>query len=94
MRRDFLFCKAEKESGLTPADDENAAERKISRKDVAYLIGEQYYTSKHTYSMKWSAIELLTNLIGKSAVLHSFLKGMQNVSPRLSSHKQFFLRGF
>ena len=35
-------CKAEEESGLAPADDENAAGRKISRKDIYFLMGEQY----------------------------------------------------
>ncbi len=43
MRGNFLPCKAEEESGLAPADDENAAGRKINRKDVCFLVGEQYY---------------------------------------------------
>ena len=38
-------CKAEEESGLAPADDENAAGRKISRKDIYFLMGEQYYSA-------------------------------------------------
>ncbi|MDD4546665.1 MAG: hypothetical protein PHR24_05160 [Oscillospiraceae bacterium] len=30
----FSSCKAEEESGLTPADDDNAVWRKTDRKDV------------------------------------------------------------
>jgi hypothetical protein len=33
-------CKDEEKSGLSPADDEDAAGCKISRKDVYYLMGE------------------------------------------------------
>jgi hypothetical protein len=39
-----LPCKDEEDSGLSPADDEDAAGQKISPKDVYYLMGEQYYT--------------------------------------------------
>ena len=46
MQENFLPCKAEEESGLAPADDENAAGRKISRKDIYFLMGEQYKCSK------------------------------------------------
>ena len=42
LRGDFLLCKDEEESGLSPADDEDAAERKINRKDVYFFVGEQY----------------------------------------------------
>jgi DNA replication protein DnaC len=42
LRGNFSSCKAEEESGLPPADDENAAGRKINRKDVYSLVGEQY----------------------------------------------------
>jgi hypothetical protein len=31
----FSSCKAEEKSGLLPADDKNAAGRKINRKDVS-----------------------------------------------------------
>lgn len=34
-----MSCKAEEESGLTPADDENAAGWKIDRKDVCSFSG-------------------------------------------------------
>ena len=34
-----MSCKAEEESGLSPADDENAAGRKINRKDICFLMG-------------------------------------------------------
>jgi hypothetical protein len=40
LRGDFLLCKDEEESGLLPADDKDAAGRKISRKDVYCLMGE------------------------------------------------------
>ena len=32
----------EEEGGLTPADDEDAAKRKINRKEFNFLIGDQY----------------------------------------------------
>ena len=38
-----MFCKDEEDSGLTPTDNEDAAERKIIRKDVYILMGEQYH---------------------------------------------------
>jgi len=47
LRGNFLPCKAEEESGLAPADDENAAGRKISRKDIYFLMGEQYKATPH-----------------------------------------------
>jgi len=34
LRGNFLPCEAEEEGGLAPADDENAAGRKRTRKDV------------------------------------------------------------
>ena len=43
MRGIFLSCKDEEESGLSPADDEDAAEQKINHKDVYYLMGGSYY---------------------------------------------------
>jgi len=39
LRGNILACKAEVESGLPPADDENTAGRKINRKDVHALVG-------------------------------------------------------
>jgi phosphopantetheinyl transferase len=41
LRGDFSSCKAEEESGLSPADEENTAGQKINRKDVYFLVGEQ-----------------------------------------------------
>ena len=38
MRGDFSPCKDEEKSGLTPADDKDAAGRKINRKDVYFLV--------------------------------------------------------
>ncbi|MDD4546965.1 MAG: hypothetical protein PHR24_06695 [Oscillospiraceae bacterium] len=38
MRGCFSSCKAEEESGLTPADDNNAVWRKTDRKDVLILL--------------------------------------------------------
>jgi len=46
LRGNFSACKAEEEGGLTPADDENAAGRKMTRKDVYFLVGEQYKTDE------------------------------------------------
>jgi len=42
LRGNILACKAKEESGLPPADDENAAGREINRKDVYSLVGEKY----------------------------------------------------
>ena len=39
-------CKAEEKSGLSPADDENAAGRKMNRKDVYFFMGGQYKMSR------------------------------------------------
>ena len=39
-----MLCKDEEDSGLTPADDEDVAEREIIRKDVYFLVGKQYKT--------------------------------------------------
>jgi len=37
--RGFFALQSEEESGLAPADGENAARRKISRKDVYFFMG-------------------------------------------------------
>jgi len=39
MRGNYLPRKAGEENRLTPAGDERAAGRKISRKDVCFLVG-------------------------------------------------------
>ena len=39
---DFSFCREEEEAGLTPADDKDAAKRKINRKGFNFLIGDRY----------------------------------------------------
>jgi hypothetical protein len=39
LREDFSPGKNEEESGLAPADDEDTAGRKISRKDVCSFVG-------------------------------------------------------
>jgi hypothetical protein len=39
LRGNFSPGKDEEESGLAPADDEDAAGRKINRKDVYFLVG-------------------------------------------------------
>ncbi|HBT65672.1 MAG TPA: hypothetical protein DEB10_13530, partial [Ruminococcaceae bacterium] len=41
-RRFFVLQEEEEEGGLTPADDEDAAKRKINRKEFNFLIGDQY----------------------------------------------------
>lgn len=42
LRGNFSDCKAEEQTGLTPADDETAAERENNRKDIDLLMGEQH----------------------------------------------------
>ena len=47
-----MFCKEEEEGGLTPADDDDAAKRKINRKEFNFLMGVQYKGDFYVSSFK------------------------------------------
>ncbi len=58
-------CKAGVESGPTPADEENAAGRKINRKDICFSTEEQYQDRflRNCDKARLKNITKLTNLL-------------------------------